>query len=193
VPIRTEIVARTQISVSWEQGDTEPSVTVNTTSLEEVEDALNAARAGSSPKRMWSAEEIRREIEADDKCAEDGRATLLRLLDIAIKNSHGGQITNQKTVHPSFCFRVATPAEKRSARPIWTAGPRDACLWVMRRNLRSVLGEERASEAEERLTSWTRQPRHLGPEYISIPIADLGPHLREVEELTLWIKQQASD
>ena len=61
--LRTEIVSRTAVTVTYRAGDVQPSTNVQTTSLADIEEKMSAARSGrSAEKRPWTTEEILREI-----------------------------------------------------------------------------------------------------------------------------------
>jgi hypothetical protein len=56
VRLSTEIVARTAITVTYQQGSPEPSVTISTTSIDEIEENIAAAsRVGGASKSSWYA------------------------------------------------------------------------------------------------------------------------------------------
>lgn len=55
VPLRTEVVARTVVTVTYQLGQAPPAVDVQTTSLEEMESGLLSAKQGSG-RRRWTEE-----------------------------------------------------------------------------------------------------------------------------------------
>ena len=61
VRLATEIVARTAINITYDVGSSQPGVTINTTSVEEIEENLAAAAQGEtrqSRARSWTDQEI---------------------------------------------------------------------------------------------------------------------------------------
>jgi hypothetical protein len=57
--METSIVARTAVTVTYRQGDAQPSTTVLATSMEEVEREIEEETKG----RVWTMDEVRTEIE----------------------------------------------------------------------------------------------------------------------------------
>ncbi len=89
VGLTTEIVARTAVTVSFEQGMSQPGVTIETTSVEEIEDNLAAAAKGStraSLARNRTDQEIAEVFLASDD------PTVRDLFLFAQKEGAGGKI-----------------------------------------------------------------------------------------------------
>ena len=103
---------------------------------------------------IWTAEEIRQFIETSSDVPDENRPTLLRLLDFALAHSHAGQITNQKTVHPTFCFKVKGASSKDGKsiiRVLWSAPPTDKYAYVLLGGLKALLPPPRAAEVQNRV------------------------------------------
>ncbi len=69
VRLSTEIVARTAVSITYEAGSPQPGVTIETTSVEEIEENLATAAAGrrpAEPRPHWTDEEIEEAMLASD-------------------------------------------------------------------------------------------------------------------------------
>lgn len=78
-PIRTEVVARTAITVSYQSGQVEPGIKVEVTSQDEVEAAIEATRSGeSSQMRPELADAIRAWDESEPKLKTVGRSPRYR-------------------------------------------------------------------------------------------------------------------
>jgi hypothetical protein len=93
--LETRIVARTAVTINYREGDVQPSSTVLTTSLEEVNEKIKAETSG----RLWSAEEI------EETISTIGDPTLDTLLTFAKTESTRGKYTpSDRRQNPSFMF-----------------------------------------------------------------------------------------
>jgi len=103
--LATEIVARTAISITYDVGSPQPGVTINTTSVEEIEENLAAAAQGEtrqSRARSWTNEEIEDVFMGSDD-------PMVRDLFLFAKNEgYKGQFQSSGTkVSPTFGFYLA--------------------------------------------------------------------------------------
>lgn len=69
-PLRTEIVARTAVNITYEEGQPKPGVSVSVTSPDEVEEAIRQARSGSEMRPHLAAV-----VQSYDAMAEPGLQT----------------------------------------------------------------------------------------------------------------------
>ena len=88
VRLSTEIVARTAVSITYPTDSTQPVVNVETTSVEDIEENLAAAQAGTrrSSGRIWTDQEIEDTILASDN------PTVHELYRFAKEEGYGGRI-----------------------------------------------------------------------------------------------------
>jgi len=105
--LATEIVARTAINITYETGSPQPGVTINTTSVEEIEENLAAVAQGEtrqSRARNWTNQEIEDIFMAsDDPVVRD-------LFLFAKAEGYQGQFQSSGTkVSPAFGFYLAVP------------------------------------------------------------------------------------
>ncbi len=82
----TEIVARTAVTVTYREGDVQPSVDIQTTSMEEIEENVRAAKKGERKSRKWS------EQETIDGFEKDGDEASKVILNFIRKYSADGKI-----------------------------------------------------------------------------------------------------
>lgn len=179
VRARTEIVARTHVSVSWEGEGRPATVHVSSTPLDRQEEVLSEAESG---KRRWTNEEIREYVEETEELSEVDRDTLLWLLDLAARLSFGGRVTQSKTKHPSFGWRAKLPSENR-VRTIWSAWPGYDVVWIYRSGLRAMTSEAEAERLDEAFATLTDERQTVGSEYITIPLAGLAAVRERFEDL----------
>ena len=64
--LATEIVARTSVTVSYHEGDEQPSTVVETTSMEEIEQNIRSA-AQKPESRVWTLKETEQAFRELDK------------------------------------------------------------------------------------------------------------------------------
>ncbi len=99
----TEIVARTAVTVTYQEGSTKPSVDVRTSSVDEIEENLHAVQQGiPRAGRNYSDDEIYDAfISSYDPTAKD-------LIKFAKQESFEGRISSGgRTVEPNFGFYVS--------------------------------------------------------------------------------------
>ena len=100
--LATEVVSRTAVTVTYRQGDQQPSTTVQTVSLEDIEESVLAAKRSANPDaKAWTPAEVENEFRLD------GNAVALELLDFAKRHSENGQfIALGKKQNAAFGFNV---------------------------------------------------------------------------------------
>jgi len=101
VRLSTEIVARTAVTVTYPVDATSPVVNVATTSVEEIEENLAAAQAGTrrSSARIWTDQEVEDAVLASDN------PTVHELYRFAKEEGYGGRIqSNSPRVSAAFGF-----------------------------------------------------------------------------------------
>lgn len=103
--LATEIVARTAVSITYDVGSPQPGVTINTTSVEEIEENLAAVAQGETRQnraRSWTDEEIEEVFMAsDDPVVRD-------LFLFAKQEGYKGQFQSAgRKVSPAFGFYLA--------------------------------------------------------------------------------------
>jgi hypothetical protein len=65
--LTTEIVSRTAVTVTYQQGTPQPSIDISTTSIEEVEQSIQSASQGMArPGKFWSDQELEDAVMASD-------------------------------------------------------------------------------------------------------------------------------
>lgn len=132
VRLSTEIVARTAITVTYQQGSPEPSVTISTTGIDEIEENLAAvSRDGGGTKGIWYSVDGAQGVELPtlfERCIrrirENGVVdiSLRKDMDAEVKISQFknhwryGDLTTRFEVTPEEWERVFTAI--RSAKPM---------------------------------------------------------------------------
>ncbi len=186
VRLKTEIVARTAITVTYQEGQARPAVEVKTTSLEEIEEGIRLAETGQSRAgRVWSEQEI------EEAVRQDGDPTLRALLEFARQHSAGGQVVAPgRKVSPTFGFYVETEKDDGHAQRYMlfrcTAGWNMMTIYLA--TPRDLGGEKLGAEFAERLGSI------FGPSAIGdkkepwIELEEVSRHLEEFKNTVLWVQ-----
>jgi hypothetical protein len=102
VRLSTEIVARTAISVTFKEGTPQPTVDINTTSMEEIEENIVAAKEGTQRAgRKWTDQEVEEAfISGNDPIAKE-------LFEFVKRYSHNGQfLASGKKQRACFGFYI---------------------------------------------------------------------------------------
>ncbi len=186
--LATQIVSRTAVTVTYQQGDTKPSTSIQTTSLEEIQENLkSASRRSSAELRSRNPEEVEAEFR------ELGNPVTDRLYQFAKRNSFGGPVTSSsKTANASFGFYVqgiVNGVPKRltvfSCATSWSY----VCIYL---NFASqIVSDETMSEFRQRLTSAFGETFNAAGKAPSVPLDSVGQHVDEFLEIMSWFKAQA--
>lgn len=191
--LRTEVVARTLVDVRWHGGLERPLVSVTTTSGEELERAMADKEDGTRPRR-WGAEEIRRFLRESEEVEDEHRELLEGLLDFALREGEGGEVTARATARPTFSFRVrGRLADGRAVtRVAWSYNPPQPFLWIQDRGLRSLLAPRHHEELLERIHAVFGKDLGGGEDLLAIPLARIAECPEELLELSRAVKRSAS-
>jgi hypothetical protein len=190
VRLSTEIVARTAIAVTYQQGSPEPSVNISTTSIEEIEKNITSV-AGGETRRMggrdWS------DLEIEDAFLTCDDPTLRELFLFAKAHSAGGR------------FKAAGPKKSASfgfyIRGLKADGTEHECqvfncqiesgrvvLYLNQSMIASITPPEDFKTFRKKLLSLfgtSMKPDATEP---NIPISVVSEHLQEFKETILWLQ-----
>ncbi|GAB6064872.1 hypothetical protein JCM30394_36100 [Deferrisoma palaeochoriense] len=185
VRLKTEIVARTAVTVIYQEGQPRPSVEVRTTSLEEIEEGIRATEAGEpKPGRVWSAEEVEAAVR------EDGNPILQELFDFARTHSAGGQVVAPgRKVSPAFGFYVELTTRNGQTKRSMLF--RCAVGWHMMTIYSSIpdaADPEIGAEFTRRLVSLFGEAAIREKKEPSIELEDVGRNIEGFKEAVLWLQ-----
>ncbi len=187
--LTTEIVSRTAITVTYQQGTPQPSVDISTTSIEEVEQNIQAASQGigrSVTGRSWDSQEL------EDAFMTTDDPVVRELFVFAKQYSYHGQVMAKgRKVKASFGFYMQgfKPDGTAYALQVYNCIEGDGRVKLYLNMTRSIAGTDLFSEYSQRL-------RFLFEDYVDIdklePYIDtalLADHLDEFKELILWLQK----
>ncbi len=184
----TQIVSRTAVTVMYQQGDTKPSTSVQTTSLEEIQENLKyASRRSSAEVRSRNSDEVEAEFR------ELGNPVTDRLYQFAKQNSFGGPVTSSsKTANASFGFyvqgRVAGVPKRLTVFSCATSWSY-VCIYL---NFASqMVSDQTMREFRQRLTSALGETFNAAGKAPSVPLEIVGEHVDEFLGIMSWFKSQA--
>ena len=188
--LATEIVSRTAVTVTYQEGDARPSTDVKTTSLEDIESNIKSATRSPHPDaRTWTLEEIESEFRAN--C----HPVTLKLFEFCRRHSADGRVVAPgKRQNASFGFYVAGNRGGEPRRLMvfncvssWTGVNvylnfaaelvDDETLAELRRRLKSIFGEHINVELKETVADWEVVEQNLD----------------EFQETMLWFKLAAAE
>ena len=181
VLLRTEIVSRTAVTVRYQEGhDVRPSVSVETTSIEEIEQNL----ADAENARLWTEEEIEEAV----RMAENPIVT--RLFELARDESNAGQFHSPgKKRSPVFGFYITRtdPDGAVSTKQVYNYRVGDSTLRVYLNMLDTMVSREEYDQFVGRLKAlfpeWT--DRDLKEPWV--PLTEIDSHFDEFRELVLSV------
>jgi len=184
--LATEIVARTAVTVTYRQGEAEPSVDIQTASVEEIEENVRAARGGRTTEgRMWTPEQVH-EAFAD---GEDSVA--LDLLEFAQSNSAEGRILAPgPKVTPTFGFYVAGVTEDQGERCVqfFRCSAGYSRMTVYLNMVKTVVPPAIYSEFTAKLRSVLGDEIDMAMREPSVPLSTVGEKLDDFKSLALWVR-----
>jgi hypothetical protein len=146
----TEIISRTAVTVTIEEGAAEPGVVVESTSLEEIEEGLAARKKRQSAGRKWTPDEIAEAFE------RDGTEVQKRLLAFCQQHGFQGRFSaHGSKISAAFGFFV--PIDRNGIahpRMVFTASAGWHSIWCyLRFEEEEGLGETLNNEYITRLTT----------------------------------------
>lgn len=186
VLLRTEIVSRTAVTVRYEEGSIEqPSVSVETTSIDEIEQNL----AEATDARSWTAQEI------EDAVRATKDPIVVRLFELARTESVAGQLHSPgKKRNPVFGFYISRtdPDGNTHTKQVFNYRVGDPTLRIYLNMLITMVPENTYKQFVERLKElfpkWTE--RDLKEPWI--PLTEIERHFEEFRGLLRSVVDKAS-
>lgn len=182
--LSTEIVARTAVTVTYRQGDAQPSTTVETTSLEDIEENIRAA----SESKNWSVAETEAAFRAQSSPIQ------IEMLEFAKRNSHRGQITadsSKKLATFGHYIPVTRPDGTATVRMVYAATLGWPGIYFYRQRLQKLLSDEFYSEILTRLRSIFGESPDWSKAEVAIQWENVEVHRNEFQEFLLWLGDAA--
>jgi hypothetical protein len=188
VPARrlaTEIVARTSVTVSYREGEKQPSTEVKTMTMEEIEQNIRSVTGSQAPSaRVWSASEVE---EVFHKLNDPVK---LALFEFAKEHSYEGVWMTSTPKQFASCGFAIPVRWKNSVRT------RMAYYCVSSWSFVTLsLGRiERFAPQDTYQAFFNRLKEMLGDTIDTpgkepcIPLEVVAPHLAEFQQLMLWLK-----
>jgi len=178
----TEIVARTAVTVTYRQGDTQPSTTVETTSLDEIEENIQ----NISNSRVWTLADTEAAFQAD------GSAGQLALLKFAKEYSYQGQVlakTATKTPAFGFYIPVKNDQDRLLARKVFSSQVAHHAVGIYHRNVTNLLPEDIKEEFYQRLRSTFGEHQDLTKSDLNITWSDMEDKIDDFIAIMLWLQE----
>jgi len=184
--LTTEIVARTAITVTYREGDEQPSTRVETTSLEDVEDAIRTLK----DTHTWTADEI------EEAIREEGKSVVLDLMSFAKVNSHDGKFVSpapKMAATFGFYIPITTENGSRSRRMVFSYTQGRDAIYVYIARFGQFLTSEVHSTYVERLGEIFGSAIDLSKSDAEVRLRELEGRLGQFKDLLLWLKEQVTD
>ncbi len=186
--LSTEIVARTAVTVTYRAGDRKPSTEVRTTSLEDIEQNVRAAKLGENPDaKIWTPQEV------EDEFRREGDPATLALLDFVKRNSADGEyLAPGKKVNPIFGFYVrgADSDGTELRRMIFRVATGGQGVKLYLGNADDVVSAEASQLFRSRLKSMLGDQIDVSKKESKVTYEAIAAHWQEFQDLMLWYKQQ---
>ena len=186
VRLSTEIVARTVVTINDERDAAKASVSVLTTSLEEIERKSEEAR---TDRRRWSQEEVEQLVR------DDGDPVEIELLDFAKQHSYGQQIVDpQPKIMPTFGFYVAGRRldGKQTKYMFFGVTHSHGTFWLAMGMIRQLVNDETMEDLDRRLRDCFKGQLDASASSPGGACSLLANKLDEFKEIVLWFQKQAA-
>ena len=187
VRLSTEIVARTAVTVTYRAGDTTPTASIETTSVEDIEE--NKKKIATSA-RVWPPGEV------EEAFRNAGDPTAISLLEFSKAHSVGGQYVSPAVKsNATFGFYVAgRKSDGRSAKLMFfytTLGWDD--VWLNLNLTRSLLNADAAAELDRRLRALFGEQIDVTRSEPRLKMDVVRDRLLEFQRLVSWVRDQAAE
>lgn len=182
--ISTEIIARTAVTITYRQGDMQPSTRIEVSSSD-PEQIAASARTVADQARLWSEEEVLEAVKASENL------TLCRLYDLAIKLSHDGAVvTDGSKKTASFGFHFSPQQGRRVC--LCSCQFYDEKLWVFRRTIAEAFGEDVERQFIEKLKQIEGLVVDEGKSQLGYKWSEISDRFDEIAVVLEWLLSQAN-
>ena len=179
--LKTEIVSRTAVTVSFEQGSNErPSVRVETTPIEEIEQTI----AAGDESRLWT------ETEIEEAAMSSTDSVVRSLFELAKTESNAQQIMSpgkKQTATFGFYLRGIDSNGVEKTKQVFNYRIGDPTLRIYLNMLETIVSEEKYHQFVIRLKDIFPKPmgRDLREPYI--PLKEVQEHFDEFRDAILGL------
>jgi hypothetical protein len=181
--LETETIARTVVTVSHQEGQVEPSVDVQTTTMEEIEEKIDQLRAGKTSKyngREWEDSEI------DDAFYTHDDPLIGDLFNFAKQNSAYGQVNAPGLkVNSSFGFYIGN---KNSSKQCFNYTNGNSYIKIYINLMSTLYAHDKIEEFRAKLYTVFADPKIKTLKEPSIKLSEIGENLDEFKTIILWLK-----
>ncbi len=188
--LATVTVARTAVTVTYRQGDAQPSTSVKVTSLEDVAEGIRIVGDGRNPNsRPWSPESVEEQVHGN------GKPAAVRLLEFAKYQSVDGKhIAEGEKVSPSFGFYVRgkVPAGSTATRMIFKYNVGTGRIRVYLNSAEGFVGPQLTMSLRERLRTTFGDEIDVTQMEPSLSLDSYARNADEFEQTMLWFKQEVA-
>ena len=186
--LSTEIVSRTAIAITYRTGDTQPTTSVQTTSVEEIERNVRVARQSANPDaRIWTAAEVETEFR------QKGNTTAAALLDFAKQHSDNGDFTipgRRLNAILGFYVRSTRDDGVSARRVVFNCILGWSSIGVFFDAVDAIAVPTVAAELRKRLKTTFGRDIDIEQKQAGMTLDTLSRHLVEFLETMLWFKQE---
>lgn len=186
--LATQIVSRTAITVTYQEGDSQPSTSVQATSIEAIEESLKSATRRANPDaRTWIAEEV------EEAFLQHSNSVAQQLLAFAKAHSVDHQfLARGKTVNPSFGFYVqGLDGETLRRVTIFSCATNWNYVCVYMNHASSIAAPQTMITFGQKLKAVFGEQIDTDAKAPSISLDLVAEHFNEFQQLMLWFKSQA--
>ena len=187
VAAATEIISRTAVTVTIEEGAVTPGVVVEATSLEEIEDRLAEGNQRRDQGRKWTTAEI------EEVFLQHGSEVQMKLLDFCKEHSLDGRFSSGG-LSKNAAFGLNVPIVQNGAkqsRMVFTAVlGRGLYFYIKRFRNQSWLGEEFTAQYWQKLTeAFQNEIDFTTKKEMSVAWAQVEKNYDQLCEVLLWLKE----
>jgi len=172
--LATEIVSRTAVSVTYREGDQQPSTDVK---------IIHASEADERGERLWSPEEVERDfLKLED-------STALEILEFAKQHSADGKFTpmgRRKLANICFYINDHSADGKKTRLPLFSTTCTWNCVYFNLKNVSRFSDESVDREFRSRLANLFDTNVEPDATWVGIGFDSISSSIDEFKELVLW-------
>ena len=187
--LSTEIVARTTVTVTYQQGTVRPETEVETDTPEEIEKRTKEVTKKTSPARVWPPDEV------EEVFRQKGDTGDIQLLDFVKEHSADGEFVSPGTkIAASFGFYVrGIRADGKNVRNMFFCYNYDWEHMTIFLNMMSAIVDiDVSKKLRSRLKACLGEAIKIEQKEPLVAVTAVHDKLDEFKDLVLWFQQQAA-
>jgi hypothetical protein len=183
----TEIVARTAVTITYQQGDPQPETTVQTTTLEEIEDRVLSAKKIKDSGPVWTSAQIEEEARRLDEPIG------VALIEFCKRHSDRGQFFADRPTNANFglYLRGRRDDGTECRRCVFSCRLASKDIYLYMNFVTELVGREIAEQSKHRFKQVFGEAFNAEAKETPIPLTAVAERWPAFQDALLWLKSKA--